>query len=331
MKKGIAVAGNILTDNVKIVEVYPEKGMLATIKSETLAVGGCVPNVAIDLKKLDSTLPVSAYGRVGDDYKGKYVLGKMQQEGVLTGKVKVSKQFPTSYSDVITVEKTGERTFFHNRGANAEFSGVDVQDLDCQIFHLGYLMLLDSMDKVDENGRTGASLLLEKVRSKGIKTSIDLVSESTGSFRKIVASSLPFCDYVIINEVEAGKIADFSPRNDSGEILDDKVREIMQKILNMGVQEKVIVHCPEKGYALTKDGKFSMIASKKIPSGFIKGSVGAGDAFCAGMLYSLYNGYEDDYALEFANLVAISCLSESDSVSGVRSKHDIEKYISNKN
>ena len=44
---GIAIAGNILTDNVKIVGAYPEKGMLATITAETLAVGGCVPNTAI--------------------------------------------------------------------------------------------------------------------------------------------------------------------------------------------------------------------------------------------------------------------------------------------
>ena len=95
----------------------------------------------------------------------------------------------------------------------------------------------------------------------------------------------------------------------------------------MGVREKVIVHCPEKGYMLSKDGKFTMVNSKKIPSDFIKGSVGAGDAFCAGMLYSLCNGYKDEYALEFSNLVAISCLSESDSVSGVKSKQDIEKYI----
>lgn len=329
MKKGIAVAGNILTDNVKMVEVYPKRGMLATIKSETLAVGGCVPNVAIDLKKIDSQLSVKAYGRVGKDYKGEYVVSKMKENGVEVSCVRTSETAPTSYSDVITIEKTGERTFFHNRGANAEFSYLDVnvEELDVDIFHLGYIMLLDSMDRIDENGRTGASVLLEKVRKKGIKTSIDLVSESKGDFRQAVASSLPFCDYVIINEVEAGEIVGVSARNPSGSVNDEKVKRIMQTILNMGVNEKVIVHCPEKGYILNKNGKFTCVESKKLPCGFIKGSVGAGDAFCAGMLYSLYNGYKDEYALEFSNLVAISCLSESDSVSGVKTKQEIEKYI----
>ena len=125
-RKGIALAGNILTDNVKFVESYPEKGMLATITSESLAVGGLVPNTGIDIAKLDPELPVFVYGRVGDDYKGQFVVDQMKKVGMNTDGVIVSKTSPTSYSDVITVSGTGERTFFHNRGANAEFSIDDI-------------------------------------------------------------------------------------------------------------------------------------------------------------------------------------------------------------
>jgi sugar/nucleoside kinase (ribokinase family) len=329
MKKGIAIAGNILTDNVKVVEVFPERGMLATIKSETLAVGGCVPNTAIDVKKLDQSLPVKVYGRVGNDYKGEYVVEQMKSVGLDVSGVKVSVTAPTSYSDVITVESSGERTFFHNRGANAEFTcaDVDVDGLDCDIFHAGYIMLLDAMDVVDQDGRTGMSRLLESVRAKGIKTSVDLVSESSGNFNRVVKSALPFCDYVIINEVEAGSIAGISPRTDGGKISESAVKEIMQAIMCLGVKEKVIVHCPEKGFALDKSGKFSVKDSIKLKDGFIKGSVGAGDAFCAGALYSLYNGFDDEYMLEFSNLVAINCLSEKDSVSGIVSADRLKDVL----
>jgi hypothetical protein len=51
-RKGIALAGNILTDNVKMVGSYPQTGMLATIEAESLAVGGCVPNTAIDIANI---------------------------------------------------------------------------------------------------------------------------------------------------------------------------------------------------------------------------------------------------------------------------------------
>ncbi len=324
-RKGIALCGNILTDNVKMVETYPSKGMLATITSESLAVGGCVPNTGIDIKKVDANMDISVYGRVGDDDKGKFVVDQMKKVGINTDGVIVSKTAPTSYSDVITVMGTGERTFFHNRGANAEFCPEDVclEKLNCKILHAGYLMLLDSFDKLDETGRTPMSKFLEKAQSLGIKTSIDLVSESSGNFHKVAVSSLSYCDYVIINEIEAGEIVGVSPRDNDGNLIDENVKEIIHKLFNLGVKEKVIIHCPEKGFCLDKSGEYTVVPSLKLPKGFIKGSVGAGDAFCAGSLYAIYNGYSDSEILSFSNLVAISCLSAPDSISGILPKEKL--------
>ncbi len=329
MRKGIAIAGNILTDNVKMIEVYPEKGMLATITDESLAVGGCVPNTAIDIKKLDPDMQVSVFGRVGNDEKGRYVVDAMRSVGLNVDGVKVSNSAPTSYSDVMTVNGTGERTFFHNRGANAEFcpDDVDLSKLDCKILHAGYIMLLDAFDKVDENGETPMSAFLQKARELGIKTSVDMVSESSGNFHKVAASALKHCDYAIINEVEAGEIVGISPRDENGNLCDEKVKTIMERLIDMGVKEKVIVHCPEKGFCINKNGKFVSVPSIKLPKGFIKGSVGAGDAFCAGCLYSIHNEYDDEKMLSFSNLVAINCLSAPDSVSGVRQVDKLNEVL----
>jgi sugar/nucleoside kinase (ribokinase family) len=202
-RKGIAFAGNILTDNVKMITTYPQKGMLATIDSESLAVGGCVPNTAIDIKKVDADMVIKVFGRVGNDDKGKYVVNKMAEHGIDVSGVKVSDSAPTSYSDVMTVMGTGERTFFHNRGANKEFrpEDVDLDTLDTKMLHAGYLMLLDYFDKVNEDGTTPMSNFLKEAQNKGIKTSIDLVSESSGNFFKVTKAALPYCDYVIINEI----------------------------------------------------------------------------------------------------------------------------------
>lgn len=330
MNKGIAIAGNILTDNVKMIGTYPEKGMLVTIENETLGVGGCVPNTGMDIKKLDGSVNVYAIGRVGADYKGEYVLGQMKEVGLNVDGVKVSKTAPTSYSDVMTVIGTGERTFFHNRGANKEFciDDVDVDALNCDIFHIGYLMLLDSFDKLDENGSTPMAKLLQKVQARGIKTSIDLVSESSGNFFKIATAALPYCDYVIINEIEAGNIAGIAPRDEDGKLISENVEKILYKLMEYGVKEKVIVHCPEKGFCLDKSGKLTVASTIKLKKGFIKGSVGAGDAFCAGSLYSIYKGFSDEKLLTFSELVAINCLSQADSVSGVCSVDKLEECLS---
>lgn len=328
-RKGIALAGNILTDNVKFVESYPEKGMLATITDESLAVGGCVPNTGIDIAKLDKDIEVFAYGKVGKDYKGEYVVDQMKKVGINTDGVIYSDTAPTSYSDVITVKGTGERTFFHNRGANKEFcpEDVELEKITAKILHSGYLMLLDSFDKINADGTTPMSKYLEKARSLGIKTSIDIVSESSGNFNKVVKASLPHCDYVIINEIEAGEIVGLSPRDSEGKLLEENVKIIMEKLMAFGINEKLVIHCPEKGFCLDKNGKFTGVESIKLKKGFIKGSVGAGDAFCAGCLYAIYNEYSDEQMLKFANLVAVNCLSEADSISGVRAKERLEDVL----
>ena len=75
MKSGIAVAGTILVDSINEISAYPEKGELTKIHSVEKAVGGCVPNVAIDLKRLSPSLPVKAIGKIGDDENGyRYII-----------------------------------------------------------------------------------------------------------------------------------------------------------------------------------------------------------------------------------------------------------------
>ena len=66
-RRGIILAGNILADIVKRIDCYPKMGMLSNILSVSRAVGGCVPNVGIDLAKIDRSIPITAMGRIGDD------------------------------------------------------------------------------------------------------------------------------------------------------------------------------------------------------------------------------------------------------------------------
>ena len=73
MKKGIAIAGSILVDDINEISAYPQAGELTKIKSVQKSVGGCVPNVAIDLKRICPELTVKAVGKVGADENGEAV------------------------------------------------------------------------------------------------------------------------------------------------------------------------------------------------------------------------------------------------------------------
>lgn len=328
-RKGIAVVGNIIIDLVKNLDCYPKQGMMAYVESIEKAVGGCVSNTAIDLAKIDSTLPVSAVSRVGNDENGRFVTSILKNHGIDISQISFSSTAPTSFSDVMSVSG-GERTFFHAKGANAELDPDDINlnALNCSILHAGYLLILEQFDKEDKEYGTRMARFLKSAQDEGIKTSIDIVSDTLGNYNKIVVPALKYCNYVIVNEIEATAVYKINPRKPNGELDIEAVKKAMLNMKNDGVKDKVIVHAKEMGICLdVKSGAFTMVNSLKIPKELIKGSVGAGDAFCAGALYGLYNNYTDDETLLFAAAAAATSLFADNSTDGMKSKADIEKII----
>ena len=100
---------------------------------------------------------------------------------------------------------------------------------------------------------------------------------------------------------------------------------ICEGLMECGVSELVVIHAPEGGAYRTKDGRHGFVPSLKLPKGYIKGSVGAGDAFCAGILYALYREYPIEEAMVLANAAAAANLSQPDSISGQRPVKEILK------
>lgn len=329
--RGIVIAGNVLVDVINMVDRYPQKNMLATISEVHNAVGGAVPNTIIDLAVIDPELYLCAIGKVGSDERGRFLLSELKKYGIDTGRVVISQDTPTSYTCVMTEIDTGERTFFHMKGSNADFSqkDIDLDSLDCEIFHIGYILLLDALDSDDAEYGTKMARLLHDVKAKGIKTSIDVVSEDSERFAAKVIPALKYCSYATMNEVESGKVTGLSPRNADGTLNISNIKHTMEKFFEYGVRDKVIVHCPEGGFIMSRDGIFTAVPSLKLPKGYIKGSVGAGDAFTAGCLYGLYKGFDDKRILEFASAAAACNLSAPDSISGMRSRAYIEDMLKN--
>ena len=308
----IAFCGNLIVDEIKMISSWPEKGMLVPISSVSRAVGGSVCNSGIDLKTLDPSVVVKAFGKVGADDKGDFVVRTLSEHGLDVSGIARAKDVPTSFTDVMTVASTGERTFFNMHGADSAMTpdDIDPEALGCDMFHFGYLLLLDGMDAPDDEYGTKAARLLAKVQAAGIKTSVDIVSEQSDRFARIVRPALKFCDYAIINEVE-GSLATGVDRSD--------LRGICEGLFALGVRERVTVHCPEVGVTLGKGGDWTSVPSLVLPDGWIRGSVGAGDAFCAGMLYAIMKGLPPDESLRLASCAAACNLAAPDSISGARS------------
>lgn len=310
MNKGIAIAGTVLLDKINEISKYPTAGELTKILSLKNAVGGCVPNVGIDIKIIDKDINVFAVGCIGRDGDGKFLSDTLKSYGLdVTGLKEIDEH--TSFTDVMSITG-GQRTFFTYPGACAKFGvdDVDFNALDVDMLHLGYFMLLDKVDDGD------GEKILKKAKERGIITSIDLVSENSDRYKKVLPC-LRYTDNLIINEVEAGKMTDLEPT-------DQNMLKILTALKDLGVKDRVIIHMPDKGVCLSNDG-YTEVASLELPKGYIKGSTGAGDAFCAGALVGIYKGWSDKEILEFGSLSAAASLSQPDAISGMKPEKEIKE------
>jgi sugar/nucleoside kinase (ribokinase family) len=324
-RRGIACGGNWIVDLVKVVDFYPTENALANILAESVGGGGCAYNVTLDLAKFDGTLNLYALGAIGEDPNGQFILDECRQfPNINLDQLKTIRQERTSYTLVFNVKSTGRRTFFHYRGANRLFTphSVDLDRLPVGLFHLGYLLLLDGMDHADDKFGTVAARFLSELQRRGIRTSVDLVSEDSDRFNRVVPHALKYANFCIINDFEAEKLSGI-PIRSGIRISPHQLRKIGRALFGLGVNDLVVVHFPEGGYLLAQDGTEIMQPSLELPEEFVVGSTGAGDAFCAGMLYSLYNHWSYEKALRFATCAGAMNLSDLTTTGGIKSWQEI--------
>jgi sugar/nucleoside kinase (ribokinase family) len=319
-RKGIACGGNWIVDLVKVVDFYPPENALANILAESMGGGGCAYNVTINLAKFDDSINLHAIGVIGDDPFGDYLIKECHQfPNINVDQLRRTRIDKTSYTDVFNVKSTGRRTFFHYRGANRLFSPehVDLDKLPVEMFHLGYLLLLDGMDQPHGQFKTAATRLLCELQERNVKTSIDLVSEDSDRFHQIVPPALKYTNYCVINDFEAEKLSGI-PMRSGNKILPHNLKKTAKALFEYGVNDLVVIHFPEGAYLLSKNGLEIIQPSLELPDDFIVGSTGAGDSFCAGVLYGLYQGWSHDKTLRFAVCAGAMNLSDLTTTGGIR-------------
>jgi sugar/nucleoside kinase (ribokinase family) len=213
------------------------------------------------------------------------------------------------------VHSDGRRTFFHQRGANSLFSSehVDLAGSNAKIFLLGYLLLLDAMDHLDDEGSTDASRLLRRARSLGYLTAVETVSIADIRFRDVVVASLKQADYLFLNEVEASLLLDedIAPTSDS-------LRSAASAIAALGAPGRVIVHCVEGAVCRDPDGVLVTQSSLALPADMMEGSTGAGDAFTAGFLFGVHDGADEQTCLLQGVSAAAQSLAHPTASGGMR-------------
>lgn len=329
MGKGISVAGNMVVDILYPIEGWPRQGELVHIQEGiSRTTGGAVCNVIVDLAKLDAELPLYAVGKNGADADGQLIMKKLGEYPNIDLSNVVCEGI-CAFTSVMSDMRNKQRTFFTYLGANAQFdeSCINWDNIKGDIFHIGYILLLNALDQPDGEYGSKMARLLHNAQQRGLKTSIDVVSEASDRFSRLVPPAMKYTDYCIINEVEAQQTTGVPLRAESGELILENIPKALAIMKEMGVSTWAVIHCPEGGYGLDEHNQYVHLSSLKLPEGYIKGSVGAGDAFCAGVLYGAEKGFDLAQSIDMGIAAAAASLSAPGSTEGMRPASEVLKLL----
>jgi sugar/nucleoside kinase (ribokinase family) len=314
MRSGIVLAGTVIFDIVHMIDHWPQEEQVAMVTRTEYGAGGPPYNAAAGLVRLGARFPVTCVGVVGNDRYGDELIAHAHGNGLKTGHIRQVAQAVTSHTQVMTPLQSGRRTFFHTVGINAELRPEWLMPPDerAQIFYLGSPGIAKAMDDGD-----GWLTVLRAAKARGFRTAMELVPVEADTLRKYVPRCLPATDILVINDSEAAAVAGIPVT--VGERLNwSGAERAARALLYMGVGELVVIHHPDGAIGVGRSGEVVRAGSVNVPREHIVGSVGAGDAFYAGVLFGLHEGWELARCLALGNAAAATSLQSATTTASIR-------------
>lgn len=323
-RRGIWCAGNILVDNIKVISGWPERETLVYVEQTQYSPGGGAVNVALDLARLGADFPIHLGGKIGKDYFGHYLKDYLKNYPICTQSIVSEDKLKTAWTDVMTEKHAGKRTFFHHTGASDFYNVEDIKKyshIPAKIFYFAYLSLLKSLDEFDEEYGCKAGQLFKDLKSQGFIIAMDCVSAATPLFfKERILPTLPYVDILILNEYEA-KLA----TGQNVDVQDSDSLKAALAFLSQKGPQIIVIHYP-KGAAAYHKGQISFHKAYQVSLSEIKGSVGAGDAFSAGLLYGLHEEWCLDKAIDLACCMARFNLTHLSATEGIKPLAEMQAW-----
>ena len=278
----VLCAGIVVADAIASpVDAIPPPGLLTLVDSVQLATGGCALSTATALARLGT--PTALCGCVGRDLLGDVMRGEAEALGIRTEDLRTADGLLTSASVVLDASD-GERTFLHNPGASAALTAADIEGALAagpRWLHIGGALVLPALDGEPLAG------VLAGARERGIVTSLDPVHDATGGWDRL-HPALCHLDVICPNLNEARGITG----QESAEGCAAWLRE-------RGVGRIAIKLGRDGAYALDADSA-EWVAPFAVET---RDETGAGDAFAAGLIHGLLNGWPLARAVRLGNAV----------------------------
>lgn len=318
--EGVLCAGTVLVDVAKVIDAYPALDHLATIEQVSLSTGGPGLNMAVDLRMLGAAFPVGVLGAVGDDEHAAFILAECTRLGIDTAGVRTLSGAVTSFTDGMIERDGGRRTFFHHSGANALFDASAADLGTARILHAGAPGIHPVMDRPLPDGGNGWSALLRRAQAAGLHTNLEMVSLTRDRTAQVALPCLPYLDSIVINELEAGALTGIEAEVPEADGPADwpALETMALRLVEHGVSVLAVVHFPAGCVAAAPGGRTWRQGSVRLPREQVRSTTGAGDAFAAGVILGLHEGWPVERCLRLAVASAAACVRSSNTSDGIR-------------
>ncbi len=274
----VVVVGDLMVDVVVVPSGPLVRGSDRAASVRTTG-GGSGANTACWLASLG--VDVSLVAAVGDDDLGRGAVEALTRLGVAF--VGTADPERSTGACVVLVEPDGERTMLPDRGAN---DALPVAAVDAALASPPRWLHLSGYTLLDEGSRPAGLAALAAARAAGVAISVD--ASSAGPLGDLGGAHflewVDGCAVLFANDDELDALGGLAPSLDHVEVV-------------------VAKHGPDGASWCTTAQTWSAPAAPAAPAALVD-TIGAGDAFDAGVIHAVLRGLDPAAALEAASVLA---------------------------
>jgi sugar/nucleoside kinase (ribokinase family) len=285
--------GNICIDLFLPPHAPPPRGGISLIPSLSVVPGGNSSNTAIAAARLGVRTAVG--GVLGDDLFGRHLKDFLAGEGVDVSPL-VLLSGRRSPATVVMNDSTGERSFVHYPGTDADFALPErTLDVPSRIVHFAAPELLGSF------WPGGCLEAARRLRAEGRRITLDtFVAPGRDALREHLPL-LPLVEVAMPNEEEARAI---TGRKEPGDML--------RYLLDQGVRVAVVKR-GERGAALADETGSWEVPAERVR---VVDTCGAGDNFAGGFLAAYLRGLPLPECARIGCALGTRCVQSEGSLTG---------------
>lgn len=301
-----------------IVYVAEKTGTFSEVETYTRGLAGAELNFSVGVTRLGHK--ISYMTRLGQDVYGKYIMEFIQKEGINSEHIIWDKQHLTgSYLKFKALKGDPAIAYFRKGSAASYLCRDDVEQINFSKVKMLHITGISA--GISKSCCDACKYAIKKAKEKGVFVSFDTnirkaLWDSEEQLRNTLNEIAESCD-MILPGIEEGRF--LTRLNNPEEIADFYIKK--------GVKV-VIIKLGEDGAYYKTGQKQGIVAGFKVDH--VVDTVGAGDAFAAGIVSGLLEGLPLEKAIERGNAMGAIIITSKGDNDILPTKQQLEDFLKTK-